>query len=401
MPLFRRPVAAPHRSPAVRSNPMMNNLIHVLLVNTNRLQNVPAPLVGGLLALSAALVYGVWWGLGRDGAQWVAIVALSASLGDWLALWLLPRAGRSFGPERPSTLALAALRTLLLVAAGLLGLPWWLALLIAAGLTLTAIYATWIEPFRLGVTRERFAYSGWRAAAPPLRLLHIGDLHIERITRRELRLNQLLRELRPDVIVFSGDFVNISYTDDATAAAHIREVIGEWSAPLGVYCVPGTYTVEPLPLVRAFVTGLDNLRLLEDEWVRLETPAGPLNILGMVTTHYLEQDQRTVTELARCAPGDGLRLLLTHAPDVAPEADAAGYDLYLCGHTHGGQLRLPLIGAIFSGSALGRRFVMGRYDLTRTTVYTVRGVGLEGLGAPRARFLCPPEIVLWEIGGSG
>jgi uncharacterized protein len=380
---------------------MENNIIHFLLVNSNRLQHVPALLVAAVLGLLALLVYGVWWGLDRPGMQIVATFVLAANLVDWLALWLLPRAGRSFGPERPSTLALAVLRALLIVAFGLAGLPWWLALLVAGGLSLTAMYATWIEPFRLGGTHERFVCPDWPPNQPPLRLLHIGDLHIERRTSREDKLNQLVRDLRPDVIVFSGDFVNISYTHDATAAEHIRQVIGDWSAPLGVYCVPGTYTVEPIERVRQFVAGLDNLRLLEDEWVRLETPAGPLNILGMVTTHRLAQDRHTVAELARSAPGDGLRLLLTHAPDVAPEADAAGYDLYLCGHTHGGQLRLPLIGALFTGSALGRRFVMGRYDLTRTTVYTVRGVGLEGLGAPRARFLCPPEIVLWEISGRG
>ncbi len=391
----------PHHHPKSEPSPMENNIIHFLLVNSNRLQSVPAPLVIAVLGLLALLVYGVWWGLDRPGAQIVASFVLGASLLDWLALWLLPRAGRSFGPERPSTLALAVLRALLVVPLGLLALPVWLALLVSGGLSLTAIYATWVEPFRLGVTRQRLVWQGWPADQPPLRLLHIGDLHIERRTRREDQLNRLVHELRPDVIVFSGDFVNISYTDDPTAADHIRQIISEWRAPLGVYCVPGTYTVETLEQVREFVAGLDNLRLLEDEWVRLETPAGPLNILGMVTTHRLDDDRRTVAALASSAPGDGLRLLLTHAPDVAPEADTAGYDLYLCGHTHGGQLRLPLFGALFTGSALGRRFVMGRYDLTRTTVYTVRGVGLEGLGAPRARFLCPPEIVLWEITGRG
>lgn len=100
------------------------------------------------------------------------------------------------------------------------------------------------------------------------------------------------------------------------------------------------------------------------------------------------------------APRSGLKLLLTHAPDIAPDADALGIDLYLCGHTHGGQIRLPLIGALASASHLGKRFVMGRYEMVNATVYTSRGVGMEGLGAPRARFLCPPEIILWEIQGT-
>ncbi|MBC8098103.1 MAG: metallophosphoesterase, partial [Armatimonadetes bacterium] len=67
--------------------------------------------------------------------------------------------------------------------------------------------------------------------------------------------------------------------------------------------------------------------------------------------------------------------------------------------THGGQIRLPIVGALFSGSHLGMQFVMGRVNLRHLSVYTSRGVGLEGMGAPRARFLCPPEIILWHIKG--
>jgi uncharacterized protein len=383
-----------------QDDPMRKNLIHTLLVSTDRMQRIPALLVALIMLLLAALVYVVWAGFQTvEDALSVAFAAGLLSLTDWFLLWMLPRSGQSYGPDRPPALALAVLRALILVLMGLLRLPVWLAVGFSVVLSLIAFYATWIEPFRLGVTRQRYGYSGWRRGYPPLRLLHLTDLHLERITAREGRLNALIRQLEPDVIVFSGDFVNISYTNDPQTMDEIRRVIGAWSAPLGVYCVPGTYTVEPPERVREFVAGLDNLCLLEDEWVHVETPAGPLNILGMVTTHFLERDRPKVEELSGSAPGEGLRLLLTHAPDVAPEADRAGYDLYLCGHTHGGQLRLPVIGAILSGSHLGRRFVMGRYDLDNVTVYTSRGIGMEGMGAPRARFLCPPEVILWEIEG--
>ncbi|MBZ0290161.1 MAG: metallophosphoesterase, partial [Anaerolineae bacterium] len=119
-----------------------------------------------------------------------------------------------------------------------------------------------------------------------------------------------------------------------------------------------------------------------------------------VVTHDMARDRDLLKRMMMNAPKSGLHLLLMHPPDIAPEANELGIDLYLCGHTHGGQIRLPLLGALFSSSHLGSRFIMGRYELGTTTLYTARGVGLEGLGAPRARFLCPPEIVLWEISGS-
>ena len=83
-----------------------------------------------------------------------------------------------------------------------------------------------------------------------------------------------------------------------------------------------------------------------------------------------------------------------------PEAAGHEIDLYLCGHTHGGQVRLPIIGAVLTSSQLGKRYEMGLYQGGRTHMYVSRGIGLEGLSAPRVRFLAPPEITLVTVQGS-
>ncbi|MBZ0291896.1 MAG: hypothetical protein K8L99_04940 [Anaerolineae bacterium] len=383
-------------------DPLENSLLHRLLVNTDRLQTLPVYIVVGVLLLNILLVAAVWWFTTYDGVA-VALITVGyglANTADWMGLHALRTTGRSFGPDKPTILALSALRALLLVALGLLPSPTWIALSLLALITLLVFYATWIEPFRLGVTHQQYVTSKWNADAPPLRLLQIGDIHMEGITPREVELNRLVETLKPDVIVFTGDFVNLSNTYNPDTEAAIREVISQWQAPLGVYCVSGTPLVEPMARVRAFVDGLDNLKLLPNQWITIQTPGGPLNILGLVVTHDMERDRAQLKKMMAIAPRSGLNLLLMHPPDIAPEANEQGIDLYLCGHTHGGQIRLPLIGALFSSSHLGNRFIMGRYELGTTTLYTSRGVGLEGLGAPRARFLCPPEIILWEIGGS-
>jgi uncharacterized protein len=377
-----------------QSDPMGESRFHKIIVFTAAMQKLPSPIIVLLMVMFAGIVALVW-----EDTSDVPILYLAFSAFNWVLLWLLPRLRLSYGPEQASALALAGVMLLWAMLTGILRAPDWLAIGGLIGITGIVFYSTYIEPFNLRVTQEVYTTRKLAAAAPPLRLLHIGDIHVERLTPRERRLNRLIQEIKPDIIVFSGDFVNISYTYDDAAAAAVRRVIGEWRAPLGVYCVPGTYTVEPVERVKEFVRGLDNLTLLLDRWVTVETPGGLFHILGMVTRHILEIDQETLARLAQKAPPHGLKLLLTHAPDVAPEANEAGFDLYLCGHTHGGQIRLPLVGALFSGSHLGNRFIMGRYDLGTTTVYTSRGVGLEGLGAPRARFLCPPEIILWEIRG--
>lgn len=386
-------------SNAPMPDPLDNTPLHRLLVLTDRMQALPPAFVAGVTALNAVLVAGAW--LPNGMVAWIVVAAyVAAAAGNWWLMLMLKRTGRSYGPDRPTATALAIVCGAVLVVLGLFGLPFWLGLIFLIAVTALVYYSTWIEPFRLGVTRQTYTTAKWHASAPPLRLLQIGDIHVERVTPRERDLNRLIDEIKPDVIVFTGDYVNLSNTHDPVAEQAVREIIGAWRAPLGVYCVSGTPLVEPLERVHAFVRDLSNLKFLPNQWLTIQTPGGALNLLGLVVTHDMDRDRNQLKKMMMMAPKDGLHVLLMHPPDIAPEANELGIDLYLCGHTHGGQIRFPLVGALFSSSHLGNRFIMGRYELGTTTLYTARGVGLEGLGAPRARFMCPPEIVLWEIRGA-
>ena len=140
-------------------------------------------------------------------------------------------------------------------------------------------------------------------------------------------------------------------------------------------------------------------RWMRDESVKVEVRGQRLTIIGVTCVHYIHDDALSMREAVQHTPSDRFRLLVFHSPDIAPQAAEAGVDLYVCGHTHGGQVRLPLYGALVTSSRLGKRFEMGRYKLDHMTLYVSRGIGLEGAAAPRARFLCPPEVILWTLKG--
>ena len=90
--------------------------------------------------------------------------------------------------------------------------------------------------------------------------------------------------------------------------------------------------------------------------------------------------------------------MLYHSPDLIFEiSEEKSIDLMLSGHTHGGQVRLPVFGALFTGSLYGRLIQNGLYRYRDILLYISRGIGFEGMGAPRVRFLCKPEIVEWTI----
>jgi predicted MPP superfamily phosphohydrolase len=137
------------------------------------------------------------------------------------------------------------------------------------------------------------------------------------------------------------------------------------------------------------------IRLLRNEAVEMDFGHGcNIAILGIECTRDIRNDAARLLSVPTPSPADSYRVLLYHSPDLAPVAPEAQVDLYLCGHTHGGQVRLPFFGAVATSSAFGKRYEMGLYQNGRMRLYVSRGVGLEGMGAPRVRFLCPPEITL-------
>lgn len=314
-------------------------------------------------------------------------------IGDWILLALLPRAGKSFGSAKPPVVMLALMRSIPAV----LPLPWnFIAQVIGTALVIDAF---WIEPHRITVTRQSLRSKKLSSAARPLRVLHLGDLHVERVTNRERQMIDLARSLNPDVILFSGDFLNLSNIDDPVAVDHARSILRQLAAPLGVFAVTGSPPVDKPRVVEKIFDGLDNIRWLKNERISLDHHGERVDIVGITCTHKPPIDGAALDDILHGDPDD-FTILLYHTPDLAPEAAAQGIDLQLSGHTHGGQIRLPFFGALYTSSLYGKRFEIGRHQLEACTLYVTRGLGMEGKGAPRARFLCPPEIILWEIAGN-
>lgn len=380
------------------------NLLHRALMAPAALEKLPSRVVLLLLAGLAAGVGGAWLSTPHAvtaAAGWLAVVLL-----DWLLLAGLPRTRRSFGPVRPPLLALAVVRAGMAALISLTGGAW-LMLGCMAAVTLLAWYATWVEPFDIRVTHKETALRDWPAGAPPLRLLHLTDLHLERRGLREERLGQLIDALAPDLICFTGDFLSLSYNDDPQAIADARAVVGRWRAPLGVYAVTGSPLVDLPEAASAILDGLPHLRWLQDQAAVLSIDGRPLTLVGMTCTHNPAVDAKKLAAVLADAQPESPIILLYHTADLAPAAAELerGPDLQLSGHTHGGQIRLPLIGALVTSSLYRKRFEMGEYHLPRDgrepmTLYVSRGIGMEGGAAPRARLLCRPEVVLWTLTGA-
>ena len=374
--------------PGCAGNPF-DRVLHSL----EKLERIPSLLMNVIL-IALALLGGLPYYLQNHSVSlMVGALALFFYV-DYVLISLLPITKRSFGPSKVITLMLACLR----VPFAWLPDGWNLGFQIAG--TLLVIYGFYIEPFWVDVHHETFK-SDKLSGEPPLRVLHISDLHIERLTRRETSIIEKFKQLSPDLILFTGDVLNLSYLDDPAAQSDAITFFNQLSAPLGVYGVSGSPAVD-FPDFFSRLSRSTSLQWLNNESKLIETSSGQINLLGVTCTHNPDIDQKTLAEVQQMAQTDGqaVNLLLYHSPDLAPNSSQLDIDLQLSGHTHGGQVRLPILGPLYTGSLYGRVFDAGRYLVNGLTLYISRGLGLEGAIAPRVRFLCRPEMILWEIRNS-
>lgn len=218
-----------------------------------------------------------------------------------------------------------------------------------------------------------------------LRIAHITDLQCDRLSCNARKLPGLINPLQPDLIVFTGDALN-----SATGLPRFKETLGALEARIGKFAVRGNIEDNRFPDTDLF--GGTGFHHLSAESVELEKDGETFRVSGL--------DFARAGELRTALggiPPDAYSLFLFHTPDLIEDLAGLGVDLYLCGHTRGGQVRMPFYGALVTLSRFGKRHEAGRYTVGRTTLYVSRGVGLERLPAPRVRFLCRPEVAVFDL----
>lgn len=361
--------------------------------------------VGLNLLLWSVMVGGIWL-LAAPGWAWEVGLALFAfACGDWALLNWLPKVKRSFGPIKPQLMFMLVPRVLVALAAAVLaGLvsPMWGAIIFfgleLAG-TASYVWGLAFEPLRLSMTELTITSSHLPKQAKPIRMMHLSDFHIERLAAREEKVLAFINEAQPDLIVITGDYLNASNRCDETAVNQVRQFLPQLQAPYGVYAVLGTPCVD-IPYIAALHFQETNIQLMRRDIFEVDLGEGrKLALMGLDCTHDVEYDGRLLNRMLKLAPENTARVFLFHSPELMPEARQHDLDLYLCGHTHGGQVRVPGYGALFTSAATGKKYEMGRYDENGTTMYVSRGIGLEGFSMPRIRLFCPPEITLVTLMG--
>jgi predicted MPP superfamily phosphohydrolase len=267
---------------------------------------------------------------------------------------------------------------------------------VAAGAVALAADSILLEPNRPRVVRQDFALARWPERLNGFTIALLSDFHYDPyFSAHPLHAAiPLVNDLHPDLIVLAGDFVTVpTFGDDrkaAFAAEPCARLLHQMSAPHGLWAVLGNHDegTDYKHVTRALQA--ESIQVLANQSQAIEHDGARFWLAGV---NDVLSNTADLSKTLRHIPAEEAVILLAHEPDFADEAASFPIDLQLSGHSHGGQVRLPLLPPLYLPK-LGKKYVLGRYHVGPLTLYTTAGLGT--IGVP-VRLNCPPEITLLTL----
>lgn len=257
--------------------------------------------------------------------------------------------------------------------------------LLKIGLSLTGLYSIGmrnairpvVRELTLGIDTLPWAFDGYR-------ILHLSDLHIDSVPGLGRAIADALGGMDADLVLLTGDyrFRIEGPCDDVWPG--MRQILSAISARDGVFGILGNHDTAEM----AYTLEELGVQMLINDAVPIQRGSERIWLAGVDDTYdYRTDDLPTALD---GVPLSACQILMAHTPELYAEASQAGTDLYLCGHTHAGQVRLPLIGSVIQNADAPRKYTHGYWRHGRMHGYTSAGLGCSMLPV---RFNCPPEIV--------
>jgi predicted MPP superfamily phosphohydrolase len=270
----------------------------------------------------------------------------------------------------------------------------------ATGVLAAAAGASLVEPHQVVVTRVEVPLHRLPESFDGFTIVQLSDFHYDQnfsatIIRSAV---EIANQLRPNLTVLTGDFVtepiaahrrHLNLREAANAAEPCGALLNKLKAEFGVMSVIGNHDGNTDPDRVKVLLREQGLPVMYDEAKAIEQDGKRIWIAGLDDN----PDETDLKPALKGIPSDELVVVLVHEPDMADFISKYPVDLQLSGHSHGGQVRFPLIGPVYL-PPLGRKYPRGLRRVGPLTLYT--NVGLGTLGPP-VRLNCPPEVTLLTL----
>jgi predicted MPP superfamily phosphohydrolase len=239
------------------------------------------------------------------------------------------------------------------------------------------------ESFQLRMSDWDVSIPGLPPALDGLRIVQVSDLHMARCFRPAFfeRVVGACHAWEADLLAITGDII-----EDDAAIAWIEPILGPLDARIGKFAILGNHDREHQPSSTIAAMARAGYEVLDGRWTTREVDGTTIALGGTSAPWGPDVDPSAM-------PAADFRLLLSHSPDRFYRAERWGIDLMVAGHNHGGQIRLPLVGAVFMPSVYSRRFDRGFFRRGRTLMYASEGIA----GLHPVRYGCPPEVTRFTL----
>lgn len=237
----------------------------------------------------------------------------------------------------------------------------------------------------LRMERVDFAFAGLPRAFDGFRILLLTDLHLDGVHGLTDTLIAHIKDVEVDLCLFGGDLRMKHYGPFAPSLRRLRRITPHIHARHGLFGVLGNHDcIEMTPDLEEA-----GILMLVNDNQPIEKNGETLWLIGLDDPHYYRTNDETAA--FRGVPPGAFTILLAHSPEAYREAASHGSRLYLCGHTHAGQIRRPNRDPIYTNSRAPRFTAEGQWQWQGMIGYTSRGVGASSVPL---RFNCPGEITL-------
>ncbi len=235
------------------------------------------------------------------------------------------------------------------------------------------------------IIHQQFTFPDLPAVFDGLQILFLSDLHLDGVEELTDAIIQRLTDIEVDICLIGGDIRMETYGSIAPCLRHLRRLVPQINSQHGIFAVLGNHDcIEMIPDLED--CGLT--MLVNDSWP-IEKDGKQLWLVGLDDPHYYMVDN--AKKACREVPEDAFKICLVHSPEAYRSAAAQGSNLYLCGHTHGGQICLPNGQPVLTNSRAPRYTAQGCWQYQNMQGYTSRGAGASSIPL---RFNCPAEITL-------
>ncbi|MBW2683663.1 MAG: metallophosphoesterase family protein, partial [Deltaproteobacteria bacterium] len=258
--------------------------------------------------------------------------------------------------------------------------------LVAAFFRLTGTYERGLQnTLAVQVKETSFTFPTLPRAFHRFRILLLTDLHLDGLEGLTERIIDQVRDIEVDLCLIGGDIRMETYGPVSPCLRELRRLLPHIRSRHGILGVLGNHDcIEMTPdLEEAGV-----IMLINDSW-SIERDGEQIWVAGVDDPHYYRMDD--AAKAFHHVPADAFKIFLAHSPEAYKGAANFSPHLYLCGHTHGGQIRLPGGKAILTNSRVPRFTSEGKWNYQGMKGYTCRGAGSSGVPL---RFNCPGEISL-------